>query len=56
MSGEAVPGGIVSQRRQAVPRRLVAGGLAVAMALAAASGSAVDGPGQGGPGRGRCRA
>ncbi|MCH7544013.1 MAG: hypothetical protein IIB65_10275 [Proteobacteria bacterium] len=41
MSGEAVPGGITFQRRQAMGRCLVAGGLAVAMALAAASGSAV---------------
>ena len=41
MSGEAVPGGITFQRRQAMGRRLVAAGLAVAMTLAAASGPAV---------------
>ena len=40
MSGEAVPGGITFQRRQAMGRRLVAAGLAVAMTLAAASGPA----------------
>ncbi len=40
MSGEADRGGMISQRRQVVPRRLVAAGLAVAMALAAASGPA----------------
>ena len=50
MSGEAEPVGMISQRRHAMRRRLVAGGLAVAL------GPAVDGPGQGGPGRGRCRA
>ncbi len=37
MSGEADPGGTIFRMRHAVRRRLVAGGLALAMALAAAS-------------------
>ena len=41
MSGEADAGGMISQRRHAIGRRLVAAGLALAMALVAASGPAV---------------
>ncbi len=41
MSGEAGPGGMISQRRHAARRRLVAAGLAVALAFAAALGPAV---------------